>query len=87
MLRCQEVAKLVSESMDRPLTFYERMQLWMHLAMCRLCSGFARQMRLIHHAIRAHPDRLAPDDSTEGATALSPEARARIAAAIEETRQ
>ncbi|GAB4133728.1 zf-HC2 domain-containing protein [Thermopirellula anaerolimosa] len=82
MLRCREVSKLVSESLDHELPLRIRLQVWLHLAMCRLCSAFARQVRLFRRAARNHPDRLMPDDRDPRAT-LSPEARARIKSALQ----
>lgn len=81
MLRCREISKLVSESMDRDLPVRTRIGLRMHLAMCRMCSGFARQMRLIRRAVREAPERIAPDESTPEAK-LPEEARDRIKAAL-----
>ena len=81
MLRCREVSKLVSESMERQLPFRQRMQLWMHLRLCRLCAGFAKQIRLLRRAARQDPERLASDTSTPGPT-LSQKARERIKAAL-----
>ena len=77
MLRCREISKLVSESMEQKPPLRARMQLWMHLAMCRWCLNFARHVRLLHTALRAHPERLVADDS-DTAPALSPQARERI---------
>jgi hypothetical protein len=81
MLRCREVSKLVSESMERRLPWRQRMGLWMHLAMCRLCAGFARQARLLRRAARQDPERLVGDTSSAEVT-LTPDARERIKAAL-----
>ncbi len=81
MLRCREVTQLLSESMDRELPLRQRFSLWMHLAMCRLCSGFARHVRLLRRAARENPERLADGPSGPDA-ALSPDARRRIKAAL-----
>lgn len=83
MLRCREVSKLVSESMERELPLRQRLQVWMHLAMCRLCAGFARQLRLLRRAARENPERLAADPA-EPEPALSQEARERMKAALRE---
>lgn len=53
----------------------------MHLAMCRLCAGFARHVRLLRRAARENPERLVAEPS-DSAAELSPEARARIKAAL-----
>ncbi len=68
MLRCQDVSKLVSESLERRLSFVERMRLRMHLAMCRVCNQFQRTVLRIHAEVRAQGTELEPD-----AKASSPE--------------
>lgn len=83
MLRCREISKLVSESMERELPMRLRLQVWMHLAMCRLCAGFARQLQFLRRAARENPQRLATDPA-EPKPALSQEARERIKAALRE---
>ena len=84
MLRCREISKLVSESMERQLPFRQRMEVWMHLMLCRLCAGFARQTRFLRRAAKQNPERLAGDSSTSEAT-LSQEARERIKAALRDS--
>ncbi len=83
MLRCREVSKLVSESMERELPFGTRVQVWMHLMLCRFCAGFARQVRLLRRVVRQSPERLAGSSTTPEAT-LSQEARERIKAVLRE---
>ena len=84
MLRCREISKLVSESMERRLPLRQRMELWMHLKLCRLCAGFARQTRLLGQAARQNSERLVGDTMTPEAT-LSPGARERIKAALRDS--
>ncbi len=81
MLRCREISKLVSESMDRDLPLGTRMQVWMHLAMCRMCASFARQTRAVRNALRENPDRFAAATDDPGSK-LPQEARERITAAL-----
>jgi hypothetical protein len=69
--------------MERKLPFGARMQVWMHLMLCRFCAGFARQISLLRRAARQDPERLAGAPSTAEAT-LSPEAHERIKAALRE---
>ncbi len=83
MLRCREVSELVSESMERTLPLGTRMQVWMHLMLCRFCAGFAAQIRLFRRAARQSPERLAGDTSSPEAI-LSQEAREQIKAALRE---
>jgi putative zinc finger protein len=81
MLRCREISKLVSESMERDLPLRRRLEVRMHLMMCRMCSGFARQVRLLRLAARENPERLGPDETAPEAK-LPEKARERIKAAL-----
>lgn len=49
---CKEVHRLVSESMDRPLSRLERLRMGLHMTVCRACTNFNRQMKLIREAMR-----------------------------------
>jgi hypothetical protein len=84
MLRCREISKLVSESMERQLPLRQRIEVRMHLMLCRLCAGFARQARLLRRAAKQDSERVAADGSTPEST-LSEEARQRIKAALRES--
>ncbi len=81
MLRCREITQLVSESMERELPFRQRMQVWMHLAMCRVCSAFARQIRALRTVIRVKSE-LSEPVTDDPEARLSTEARERIRAAL-----
>ncbi|MHC4942025.1 MAG: zf-HC2 domain-containing protein [Planctomycetota bacterium] len=80
MLNCKEVSKLASQSLDRQLSFRERMGVKIHLMMCRACSRFLKQIRFLRVASRLlekHFEEEAP------AAALTPEARKRMQDALE----
>lgn len=77
MKSCQEVSRLLSESMDRRLSLRERVGLWFHLGMCRLCRGFSRELRLLRDAARRHAEQVETDTGDPDAV-LSPEARDRL---------
>ncbi len=49
---CREVHRLVSEGMDRKLTFVERARIRLHLVVCEACTRFNRQMALIRGAMQ-----------------------------------
>ena len=74
MLSCKEDTRLASERLDRKLPALERMGLWLHLAMCRHCKAFVRQLRYLRDVVRRHGD--AGLDS--GPERLSEEAKDRI---------
>jgi len=63
MLTCKEVTHLVSESQDRKLTVAERMHLEMHLAICKGCSNFRRQMEFLRTACRRYTGRAAGEEA------------------------
>lgn len=54
MLTCKEATRMLSEAQDRPLTVAERMQVQMHLAMCRGCRNFREQMDFLRAACRRY---------------------------------
>jgi len=38
MMKCEEVSKLVSQSLDRRLPLHQRIGIRLHLMMCKLCT-------------------------------------------------
>lgn len=52
MMNCKQSTHLMSEELDRPLRWHERMALRFHLWMCDGCSNFRKQMRFIRNACR-----------------------------------
>ncbi len=82
MPNCQEVTRLVSESMEHKLPFRKRVSLWMHLSMCKLCGGFSKELQMIQDAARQHAESI-EKDATPGDSSLSNEARERIRRALE----
>lgn len=81
MPSCKEVSRLVSESMETKLPLRKRIGLWMHLSMCRLCKGFARQLRVIQAAAKQHGE--SDDDTSLADATLSDDARERIRRAMQ----
>lgn len=54
LISCKEASHLVSQMQDRSLTASERMKLKLHLAACKACSAFERQLRLMREAMRRY---------------------------------
>lgn len=52
MLRCREVTRLIASEELVDAGWLSRMGAWLHLAMCRHCRGYARQLRAIGSAAR-----------------------------------
>ncbi len=52
MISCKKATELICQSLDRPLSFWERLELRLHLWMCGGCSNFKKQSealdRLLH---------------------------------------
>jgi hypothetical protein len=65
--------------MEHELPLRQRLQVWMHLVMCRMCAGFARQLRFLRRAARDNAERLAADPAE---LTLSQEARKRMKAVL-----
>ena len=79
MFNCKAVTRMVSESLDRKLPFYQRMGIRMHLLMCKLCSRYQRQLLLLRETIRLQA---ASSEDIESAIVLPPGARERIKRSI-----
>ncbi len=45
MLSCKDVSERCTDYLERELTWRDRVQYWMHLAMCAVCRRYVGQMR------------------------------------------
>lgn len=57
---CKDIARLISEGMDRELHWTARMCIRVHLMMCKGCTNFQKQMRVLRAASKAYADRYSP---------------------------
>jgi hypothetical protein len=64
MLRCKDVAELVASDALRNRSPLRRFGVLMHLAMCRHCRGYVRQLKRIGRAARRLFGDVAPDADT-----------------------
>ena len=55
MIDCKEHSRLASESLDRPLSFWDRFSVRMHQWICPPCSQLKRQFDIIRKACRLTP--------------------------------
>lgn len=83
MLSCREVSELVSQSLERKLPLRQRLSMQLHLSMCRLCSGFRRQLLLLRQAASLEARRAERDPPPDDAPHLSDDARRRIQEALD----
>ncbi|MFQ5518580.1 MAG: zf-HC2 domain-containing protein [Mariprofundus sp.] len=45
---CNQASKLASDSLDRPLSLWERVKLKLHLSMCSNCEQCDSNLKFIH---------------------------------------
>jgi len=50
MLNCRQVSRLVSQSMDTRLRWYQRLGMRFHLLYCVWCRRYASQLRILQKA-------------------------------------
>jgi hypothetical protein len=49
---CKEVSRLVSQGLDRRLSWGERARLRVHLVVCDACTNFKRQVDILRLAVK-----------------------------------
>jgi predicted anti-sigma-YlaC factor YlaD len=55
MMNCEQVTRLAGEFLERRLRLRQRLEMLVHLAMCRGCREYVEQFRLTLIALRAAP--------------------------------
>lgn len=79
---CQEMSRLLSDTMDRRLPWHVRMRIRIHLRMCEVCKGYHHQLILLRSLLRRSPAQHSKQGSTRQA-GLSAEAKERIRRALD----
>ena len=79
MYSCKEISRLASEALDRKLPLRQRLGLRLHVAMCRFCSEYRRQLLLLREIVQGYGAR---EEERLLAVNLSPEARERMKALL-----
>jgi len=74
MHKCKEIIELTSQNMDALLPWYTRIEMKVHLLMCKTCNRYAKQLQFMNKALGAFESHA----STENCQ-LSGDARQRIA--------
>jgi predicted anti-sigma-YlaC factor YlaD len=76
-LPCEEIAKLVSTSLDGDLAWTHRFAIKSHLLYCKACRRYRRQILLLRQTLHAWGARMDEVEPPPGQS-LPPEARERI---------
>ena len=79
MLTCKQASQIISQSLDSPLSWSDRMRLKFHLSICDACTRFNQQLRLLSTAVK----RIIQTTESDNTIQLSLETKARIIKAIE----
>lgn len=79
MLTCKQASQIISQSLDNPLSWSDRVKLKFHLFICDACTRFSQQLRLIKDAVL----RIKFETENDTSIQLSLDAKARIKQAIE----
>lgn len=58
VINCKHATELISQGLDRRLSFGERLRLRLHLFICIGCRNTLRQFRFLRKALSRHPWRL-----------------------------
>jgi predicted anti-sigma-YlaC factor YlaD len=54
MMSCDQSTRLASDSLERSLTFRERLALRVHVTMCSGCRNFMNQIHMIRNLAKAY---------------------------------
>lgn len=52
MISCKEASELSIKRQEKAISLKHRLQLWMHLSMCKLCKSFDQQTKWIGTALK-----------------------------------
>jgi hypothetical protein len=79
ILTCKQASQIVSQSLDRPLSWSDRMKLKFHFFICAACNRFNRQL----HQLRLAVNRVTQLTENDSNIKLSVDAKIRITTAVE----
>lgn len=58
MLSCKDATRRMSEAEDRELALSERLELGMHLALCKGCRNYQQHLHVLREACREYREEL-----------------------------
>jgi hypothetical protein len=79
MLTCKQASQIISQSLDRKLSWNERFALYLHLFICKYCLRFSQQL----HTLRVSLRRISENVENDTNITMPSETKARIAKSIE----
>lgn len=79
MMKCKQASQLISQGLDVSLSKRERFALKFHLLICKYCSRFSQQLKMLNVAINNLGKQIEDDTSIQ----LPSESKARIVKALE----
>jgi hypothetical protein len=79
MLTCKQASQLISQSLDRKLSWQERLALRLHLCICKFCQRFSQQLHILRVALKRTSENIENDANIT----LPSETKARIAHSID----
>jgi hypothetical protein len=74
---CKKTVEVISQSLERPLSLRERVDLKLHLWICVWCLWYLEHLQIMRNTVRAKAAE-DPDDDFPSTPFLSSEARERI---------
>jgi hypothetical protein len=84
---CREVVRIVSDEMDRPVSFHRRVGARFHFLICSWCLRYQKQIGLIRTLLRTtEPDSPTNESAADSEARLSDEARERLKRLIRQDR-
>jgi len=81
LLNCKETSQLVSQSLDRSLTWKERFAVRYHLLICKYCNRFNKQLSAIRAGLKRASQAIENDTNIQ----LPSDAKARIEQSIKDS--
>jgi hypothetical protein len=74
MINCKKASQLASDAQERPLSLGEKINVYLHLLICKPCVNFNKQLEFMHRATTSANDNV----SMKPDTGMSDSARERI---------
>ncbi len=83
MLNCKGMTKLISDSLDRKITLRQKMELWLHIMMCRFCRRFRSNAITLKKLLQRQESELGKPSLAINNDILSNEAKDKIRIVIQ----